>query len=106
MERSCRRRSARLVFLTEGGYRFPIYHTDTATQNQHVADAWNRVYSDASGVGMFANYGMYTDNQPNGDCGLRDNAPGVRGRLRRPPPGVQHLGGPSLGQLSRDGPPR
>ncbi len=65
-----------MVFLTEGGYRFPIYHTDTATQNQHVADAWNRVYSDASGVGMFANYGMYTDNQPNGDCGLRDNAPG------------------------------
>ena len=29
-----------------------------------------------AGVGMFANYGMYTDNQPNGDCGLRDNAPG------------------------------
>ena len=65
-----------VVFLTEGGYRFPLYHTDAATQNQRVTDAWNRVFLPSNSVGMFANYGMYTDPQPSGDCGLRDNAPG------------------------------
>ena len=65
-----------LVFLTEGGYRFPLYHTDTTVQDQHTHDAWNRVYADASGVGMFTNYGMYTDPQPSADCGLRDNHAG------------------------------
>jgi hypothetical protein len=65
-----------IVFLTEGGYRFPMYHTDAATQNQRVTDAWSRVFDPTNSVGMFANYGMYTDPQPSGDCGLRGNGPG------------------------------
>jgi hypothetical protein len=65
-----------IVFLTEGGYRYPVYHTDTATQNKYVADAWARVFADTNAVGMFGNYGMYTDPQPSADCGLRDNHAG------------------------------
>jgi hypothetical protein len=65
-----------VVYLTEGGYRFPLYHTDTTAQDQSTTNAWNRVYAADNAVGMFANYGMYTDPQPNGDCGLRDNGPG------------------------------